>query len=160
MKIKLSTHVFVTTVTVALLFLIYAATLKDVNADLRTAATLGNNKSFYLFTEEMEALNETKLGIPADYFIPNILVANEGDTVTIHYYNLDAGDKHSFTIAYPYNINKDLSPLQNTTFTFNAKDEGVYRFYDKSHLPTMTGQLIVLPPQTSEKAPTSIVTTK
>ncbi|MFZ0514316.1 MAG: cupredoxin domain-containing protein [Candidatus Nitrosopolaris sp.] len=142
--------VFVTTITVALIFLIYLniRTPLAMAQNLSPAASkdIQHQKTFYLFTEEMEALNETKLGIPADYYIPNILVANEGDTVTIHYYNLDAGDKHSFTIANPYNINKDLTPLQNTTFTFNAKDEGVYKFYDTSHLPTMTGQLIVLPP--------------
>ena len=44
------------------------------------STALGGNKSFYLFTDEMEGIDETKLGIQADYYIPNELVANEGDT--------------------------------------------------------------------------------
>jgi hypothetical protein len=38
----------------------------------------------------MEGINETKLGMPADYYIPNIFVANKGDSITMHFYNLDA----------------------------------------------------------------------
>jgi plastocyanin len=109
---------------------------------------VGNNKSFYLFTDEMEGINSTKLGMPADYYIPNIFVANKGDSVTMHFYNLDAGDRHTFTIGAPYNINEDVAPLHNATFTFKAGSEGVYRFYCTYHQPTMTGQLIVLPPST------------
>jgi plastocyanin len=109
---------------------------------------LGSNKSFYLFTDEIEGINETKLGMPADYYIPNIFVANKGDLVTMHFYNLDADDRHTFTIGSPYNINEDVAPLHNVTFTFKAGNEGVYRFYCTYHQPTMTGQLIVLPSST------------
>jgi plastocyanin len=105
-------------------------------------------KSFYLFTDEIEGINSTKLGMPADYYIPNIFVANKGDLVTMHFYNLDAGDRHSFTIGAPYRINEAVAPLHNVTFTFKAGNEGVYRFYCTYHQPTMTGQLIVLPPST------------
>jgi hypothetical protein len=41
---------------------------------------------------------------------------------------------------------------QNTTFTFKARDEGAYIFYCTYHQPTMTGELIELPPPTVEKA--------
>jgi plastocyanin len=44
--------------------------------------------------------------------------------------------------------------MQNATFTFKAGNEGVYKFYDTSHQPTMTGQLIVLPPSTVSTAMT------
>ena len=115
---------------------------------------LGNKKSFYLFTDELEGINETKLGMPADYYIPNIFVANKGDSVTMHFYNLDADDRHTFTIGTPYNINEDVAPMHNATFTFKAGNEGVYRFYCTYHQPTMTGQLIVLPPSTELTAMT------
>jgi plastocyanin len=108
----------------------------------------GSKKSFYLFTDEIEGINETKLGMPADYYIPSIFVANKGDSITMHFYNLDGDDRHGFTIGTPYNINEDLAPMHNATFTFKAGHEGVYKFYDTSHQPTMTGQLIVLPPST------------
>jgi hypothetical protein len=62
-----------------------------------------------LFTDEIEGINETKLGMPADYYIPNIFVANKGDSITMHFYNLDADDRHTFTIGVPYNINEDLA---------------------------------------------------
>jgi len=112
-----------------------------------------NNRTFYLFTAEHPGLNETRLGIPADTFSPDVLVATEGDNITIHFYNLDTTDRHTFTIdSPPYNnINKDLLPGQNTTVTFKAIQEGVFRFYCTYHQPTMAGQLIVLHPPTVEK---------
>jgi hypothetical protein len=42
--------------------------------------------------------------------------------------------------------------MHNATFTFKAGNEGVYKFYDTSHQPTMTGQ--VLPPSTELSATT------
>jgi plastocyanin len=134
-KITFFSTVIITTM---LLFIISGSMLTPI-------ARAQNNKSFYVFTEEIEGLNETKLRIPGDVYYPNILVANKGDLVTIHFYNLDADAPHTFTIGLPYNINKDVLPLQNVTFTFKAGNEGVYRFYCTYHQPTMTGQLIVLP---------------
>lgn len=131
------------------------------NAMLASTADLGNKKSFYVFSEEMEGINETKLGIPGDVYSHSVLGANEGDAVTIHFYNLDPSDRHTLTMGAPYNINKDVGPLQNTTVTFTAEDSGVFRFYCRYHQPTMAGQLIVLPPPTVEKAtPANSIITK
>lgn len=157
----------INTATIVLLFLISISTLTSAvqaqsnpsspsvqnqnvsRRDLSSSSnTVGSNKSFYLYTGEIEGINKTKLGMPADYYIPNIFVANKGDSITVHFYNLDADDKHSFTIGAPYNINQNVAPLHNATFTFKAVDEGVYRFYCTYHQPTMTGQLIVLPAST------------
>ena len=124
----------------------------STNATTTATAELGNKKTFYVFSEEMEGVNETKLGIPGDVYAPSVLAANEGDTITIHFYNLDPSDRHTFTMAAPYNINKDVGPLENITITFKANDPGVYRFYCTYHQPTMSGQVIVLPPPTVEKA--------
>lgn len=121
---------------------------RNINPITSASSAAENNKTFYVFTEEMEGINETKLGIPSDIYSPNMLVANQGDLVTIHFYNLDAGDRHTFTIKSPYNINEDVSPMHNATFTFKASNEGVYRFYCTYHQPTMSGQLIVLPSAT------------
>jgi plastocyanin len=122
------------------------------NSTIQAMAELGNKKTFYVFSEEMEGVNETKLGIPGDVYTPSMLAANEGDTVTIHFYNLDPSDRHTFTMGAPYNINKDLRPLENMTITLKASDPGVYKFFCTHHPPTMSGQLIVLPPPTVEKA--------
>lgn len=113
-----------------------------------------NNKIFYLFTAEHEGMNETKSGIPADTYSPDVLVAHEGDNVTINFYNLDPLDRHTFTMASPYNITKDLPPSSNTTFSFTASTEGIFKFYCIYHVPTMSGQLVVLHPPTVESRTT------
>jgi len=113
-------------------------------------ASSSSNKAFYLFSAEHEGVNETKLGIPPDTYSPDILEVNTGDNVTVHFYNLDLSDRHTFTMGAPYNIDKDVLPGKNATFTFTAGEEGIYRFYCKYHLPSMVGQLIVLPPPTVE----------
>jgi plastocyanin len=123
-----------------------------------TAAS-SSNKIFYLFSAEHEGVNETKLEIPPDTYSPDLLEVTEGDNVTIHFYNLDTTDRHTFTMGAPYNINEDLLPGTNATFSFKAADEGVFRFYCTYHQPTMSGQLIVLPPPSVEK-PTAATVVK
>jgi plastocyanin len=122
-------------------------------------AASSSHKIFYLFSAEHEGVNETKLGIPPDTFSPDVLEVTEGDNVTVHFYNLDTTDRHTFTIGAPYNINEDLLPGTNATFTFKAGDEGVFRFYCTYHQPVMSGQLVVLPPPTVEK-PTAATVVK
>ena len=124
------------------------------------APASSSNKIFYLFSAEHEGVNETKLGIPPDTYSPDLLEVTEGDNVTIHFYNLDTTDRHTFTMGAPYNINQDLLPGTNATFTFKAADEGVFRFYCTYHQPIMSGQLVVLPPPSVEKNPTNVGLTK
>ena len=130
----------------------------QTNATITTSSTippLTNNKTLYLFTAEHDGVNQTRLGIPPDTFSPDILEVNTGDNVTIHFYNLDTTDSHTFTIGAPYNIDKVVTPGQNATFTFKAADQGIYRFYCRFHQPTMTGQLVVLAPPIVEKPTTT-----
>ena len=69
-----------------------------------------------------------------------LLIANEGDNATIHFYNLDPADRHTFTIDAPYNVNVDLLPLHQGTVMFKVNQEGIFRFYCNYHQPTMVGQ--------------------
>ncbi len=115
-----------------------------------STAILGSssNKTFYVFTSSHEDLNQTKLGIPPDSFSPSEIAVNKGDTVNIIFYNLETppnGDRHSFTLGEPYNIDKDLGPGQHGVITFKATEDGTYQFFCKYHQPTMRGELIVLP---------------
>ena len=105
------------------------------------------NKTFYEINQEIQNFNETKMGFPADVYSNPLLVVNKGDTVTIHFFNIEsnATDRHSFTLGAPYNIDKDLAGGENATATFTANKEGVFIFYCKYHLPSMTGELVVLP---------------
>jgi nitrous oxide reductase len=105
------------------------------------------NKNFYIFTTEVEGVNETKLGISGDIYSLQTMVVNKGDNVTVHFYNLekDKDERHSFTIGAPYNINRDLAGGENATITFVADHEGVFQYHCLHHPPQMIGQLVVLP---------------
>ena len=102
------------------------------------------NRIIYLFNSHVPSANETKLGIPTDLFAPSSITVKKGDTVTVHFYNIEQGEPHTFTLGAPYNIDKNVSPGQNATIVFKADHEGVFQYYCKYHLPTMVGQLIVL----------------
>jgi plastocyanin len=125
-------------------------TMNQSSIGAMSTAILGpsTNKTYYVFTSSHEGINQTQLQIPPDSFSPSEIAVNKGDTVNIIFYNLETppnGDRHSFTIGAPYNIDKDLGPGQHGSITFKASEDGVYQFYCKYHQPTMRGELIVLP---------------
>ena len=103
---------------------------------IHTPSTPGE-KTFYVFTAEVEGVDEEKLGIAADSFDVKTLVANKGDKVNIKFYNVDEvqSERHSFTIGF----------AENGNATFTANQAGVFTFYCKYHLPVMAGQFVVLP---------------
>lgn len=98
---------------------------------------------FYLFPVEIEDAEKFKL--MTDTFSVKIMVAKKGDNVTVHYYNPEETEKHNFVLMNPYNITKDLPGNQQTKISFIADKEGIYQYECTYHMPTMTGQLVVLP---------------
>jgi nitrous oxide reductase len=104
-------------------------------------------KTFYLFTSEVENVDENKLKVAGDSYSVHTLVANKGDKVTVKFYNVDdvQTERHSFTIGDPYKVDIDLGFSQNGNATFTADQTGVFTYYCRYHLPVMTGQLLVLP---------------
>ena len=107
-----------------------------------------NNKTFYVFSAEVEGLNQATARIPADIFTPPIIVINRGDSVAVNFYNVEqeTEERHSFTIdAPPYSVDIDIAGGESGNATFAAHDEGIFPYYCKYHLPTMVGQLVVLP---------------
>jgi plastocyanin len=104
-------------------------------------------KTFYIFTSEVENVDENKLKVAGDSFSLQTIVANKGDKVNVNFYNVDdvQTEIHSFTIDDPYKVNIDLGFGQNGNATFTANQTGVFTYYCKYHLPVMTGQLLVLP---------------
>lgn len=128
-----------------------AETTKMMNATtpsgiLPSMSTPGE-KTFYVFTSEIENVDEQKLKVAGDSFSVHTLVINKGDKVTIHFYNVDdvKTERHSFTIGDPYKVDIDLGFAENGEATFKADHEGVFTYYCKYHLPVMAGQLVVLP---------------
>ncbi len=115
---------------------------------------VSSNKTFYVFSAEVEGLDETTAGVPGDIFTPPIIVVNRGDSVTVNFYNTEqeTQERHSFTIdARPYSVNIDIAPGEPGNATFTADQEGIFPIYCKYHLPTMVGQLVVLSPMTQQK---------
>jgi nitrous oxide reductase len=104
-------------------------------------------KTIYIFTSEIENVAEDKLKIAGDYYSLATIVANKGDKVTVHFYNVDdvKTERHSFTIGDPYKVDIDLGYAESGNATFTAAQSGVFTYYCKYHLPVMTGQLVVLP---------------
>lgn len=104
-------------------------------------------KTFYIFTSEVQNVDENKLKVAGDSFSVNTLVVNKGDKVTVNFYNVDdvKTERHSFTIGDPYRVDIDLGFSQNGNATFTADQSGIFPYYCKYHLPVMTGQLLVLP---------------
>ena len=100
---------------------------------------------FFLFITELSAFNVTEF--PPDDFSLKILEVNQNDNVTVYFYNMEAptGDRHSFTINAPYDVNLDLGQGKNGSASFVAKDPGIFRYYCEYHEPTMSGQLVVIP---------------
>jgi FtsP/CotA-like multicopper oxidase with cupredoxin domain len=115
-----------------------------------------SNKTFYIFSEEVEGLNETAAGVAGDIYSLPVIEVNKGDSVTVHFYNTEEKEegapeeRHSFTIdAQPYSVNIDIGPSESGNATFTADQEGIFPYYCIYHLPTMTGELVVLPPPSS-----------
>lgn len=100
---------------------------------------------FFLFNSFLPAFNVTEY--PHDQFSLKTLEVNQNDNLTIYFYNMEAptGDRHSFTINAPYNINLDLGQGKNGSTSFTANEPGIFRYYCQYHQPTMNGQLVVLP---------------
>jgi plastocyanin len=111
-----------------------------------------SNKTFYVFSAEVaEGFNETAAGVAGDIYSLPVIVVNRGDDVTVHFYNTEETEetveRHSFTIdAQPYSENIDTAPGESGNATFTADEEGIFPYYCIYHLPTMNGQLVVLPP--------------
>ena len=100
---------------------------------------------FFLFNTELPAFNVTEF--PPDDFSLKILEVNQNDNVSIYFYNMEAptGDRHSFTVNAPYNVNLNLGQGKNGSISFVANEPGIFRYYCEYHEPTMSGQLVVLP---------------
>ncbi len=105
-------------------------------------------RDIYLFTMVDEHIGEEELAIPPDQFSHDSIVANEGDTIKIHFYNLEpveSQEHHTFTINDPsYKIHKDINAGESALIEFKAAQSGIFDYICTYHEPTMRGQLVVL----------------
>ena len=118
-------------------------TLTRPSASTTSSQTSTPQSRSFVVIVEKQNFSESTAGIPNYTFAPTSIVVNQGDKVTILFYNTDTS-KHTFTIGAPYNVNMDLSGGMNSSVTFTASTAGVFLYYCQYHFPTMEGQLIVL----------------
>jgi plastocyanin len=111
----------------------------------------GVTREYYLFTEvEVQVEEEEEeLHIPPDLYSQSVIIARKGDTVRIHFYNLEpeeTQEHHSFTIFDgPYKMDHDLNAGENTVIEFKATERGMWDYFCKYHEPTMRGVLVIWP---------------
>ena len=105
-----------------------------------------SKNEYYIFTQELNA-DEEKLGVPVAVFSLTEIVVHKGDNVTIHFINTaeEPDDRHTFTMEDPYKMNYDLAGGESTTFNFTSDTVGTFTYYCTYDLPSMIGQLVVLP---------------
>jgi len=121
-------------------------TAHEENENLEVGAPGVNKNEYYIFTQELNA-DEDALGVPVAVFSLTEIVVHRGDNITIHFINPaeEADDRHTFTMQAPYQMNYDLAGGESTTFSFTADTVGTFTYYCTYDLPSMIGQLVVLP---------------
>src|SRR5215207_1351592 len=148
----------------------------------QTTASASNNKTFYLFNTELEGLDTATTGISHYIYSLPVIVANRGDSVTVHLFNIpeteeeeggteeggteeggteegggtEEVERHAFIIdTPPYSVNIDTAPGELGNATFTADQEGIFQYYCKYHPQTMRGELVVLPQSQGASAPST-----
>ena len=143
----------------------------------QTTASASNNKTFYLFNTELEGLDTATTGISHYIYSLPVIVANRGDSVTVHLFNIPETEeeeggteeggteegggteeegRHAFIIdTPPYSVNIDTAPGELGNATFTADQEGIFQYYCKYHPQTMRGELVVLPQSQGASAPST-----
>lgn len=114
--------------------------------NLEVGAPGVQKNEFYIFTQELNA-DEEKVGVPVAVYTLTEIVVHKGDTITIHFINAaeEKDDRHTFTMQAPYEMDHDLAGGESTTFSFKADTVGTFTYYCTYDLPSMVGQLVVLP---------------
>jgi nitrous oxide reductase len=121
------------------------------NQGLSSLDTSPTTRVFNLYNTHVLGFNETKgiqkTHLESDQYSLQTILVNQGDRVVVNLYNMEApsGDRHSFTIDAPYNVNIDVAPGQNGTAAFLADHVGIFKFYCKYHIPSMVGEFMVSP---------------
>jgi plastocyanin len=84
-------------------------------------------------------------------FMPSTVTVIEGDTIQFQFINPE-DDLHSFVLLPDLSV--ALPGLKTTTVTYVARHAGIFTFTCSipAHLPSMSGQLVVLSPQSIGRA--------
>jgi plastocyanin len=86
-------------------------------------------------------------------FSPQTIVVHRDKPTAITFWNLQSDDDHDFALLggdLSILMYVDLPPLKKTSYVFTFHREGLFDFKCMQHQPTMSGQILVLPPARSE----------
>jgi plastocyanin len=86
-------------------------------------------------------------------FSPQTLVVHRDKPTAVTFWNLQSDDDHDFALLgtdLRILMYVDLPPLKKTSYVFTFHREGLFDFKCMQHQPTMSGQILVLPPARSE----------
>ena len=114
------------------------------------SASTPTTRIFNIYSTHVTGFNETKGvqkgNLTSDEYSLQTILVNQGDKIVVNLYNMEApaGDRHSFTIDAPYNVNIDTAQGGNGTAAFVADHVGIFKFYCKYH-NSMVGELVILP---------------
>jgi plastocyanin len=75
---------------------------------------------------------------------PSTVVVNEGERVTLEFYGIHS-DAHPLAHIEGYDVDFEVKRGEITRVTFDADKAGIFRIVCPVHLPSMVGQLVVLP---------------
>ncbi len=83
-------------------------------------------------------------------FSPSFFAVHKDEPTMIHFLNLQPDDNHDFMLFAPDQVFCKilLMPLKDTTYAFTFHREGLFNFICAMHQPSMSGQILVLPPRT------------
>ena len=125
---------------------ISSITEHEATENLEVGAPGVGKNEYYIFTQELNA-DEEKLGVPVAVFSLTEIVVHKGDNVTIHFIDTaeEPDDRHTFTMEDPYEMNYDLAGGETATISFTVDTVGTFTYYCTYDLPSMIGQLVVLP---------------
>jgi plastocyanin len=87
-------------------------------------------------------------------FAPAFIAVHRGEPTAIDFWNLQPDDMHDFMLAAPdlaVLMKVNLPPLEKTSYVFTFHREGLFTFYCTMHQPEMSGQILVLPPDSSRR---------
>jgi plastocyanin len=82
-------------------------------------------------------------------FSPNFIAVHRDEPTQVRFWNLQSDDDHDFMLVDPHlNVlmNLLLPHLEETAYVFTFHEEGLFTFYCAMHQPSMSGQILVLPP--------------
>jgi plastocyanin len=84
-------------------------------------------------------------------FAPAFIAVHRDEPTIIRFWNLQPDDNHDFMLIDPNTMvlmKVMLPPLKETSFVFTFHKEGLFNFICAMHQPSMSGQILVLPPKT------------